>query len=145
MNRPPRIFQKPPDELNLEGFNQFYVTVDQDRWKLEKISELYNSSITQTVIFVNTTDGEEWLADKMRHRNHAVSAIHADMDWDTYDAIVREFHVGSCCVLITDDVMVDCIDAPHQQHQQQQQESVTVVNYDLPDDLEDYVHRWDRA
>ncbi|KAB2613023.1 eukaryotic initiation factor 4A-8-like [Pyrus ussuriensis x Pyrus communis] len=108
------------------------------RWKLEKISELYDSSITQTVIFVNTTDGVEWLADKMRHRNHAVSAIHADMDWDTCDAIVCEFHAGSCCVLITDDVMVDCIDA---QHQQQQQESVTVVNYDLPDDLEDYVHR----
>ncbi|TQE07796.1 hypothetical protein C1H46_006555 [Malus baccata] len=79
----------------------------------------------------------KWLADKMRHRNHAVSAIHADMDWDICDAIVREFHAGSCRVHITDDVMVDCIDAPPPQ----QQESVIVVNYDLPDDLEDYVHR----
>ncbi|KAM1011070.1 hypothetical protein ACFX13_047208 [Malus domestica] len=99
MNKPARIFQKPPDELNLEGW--------------------------------------QWLADKMRHRNHAVSAIHADMDWDTFDAIVREFHAGSCRVHITDDFMVDCIDAPPPQ----QQESVIVVNYDLPDDLEDYVHR----
>ncbi|KAM1016843.1 hypothetical protein FF2_045799 [Malus domestica] len=99
MNKPARIFQKSPDELNLEGW--------------------------------------QWLADKIRHRNHAVSAIHADMDWDTCDVIVREFHAGSCRVHITDDVMVDCIDAPPQQ----QQESVIVVNYDLPDDLEDYVHR----
>ncbi|RXH88803.1 hypothetical protein DVH24_000402 [Malus domestica] len=44
MNKPARIFQKPPDELNLEGFNQFYVDVDQDRWKIEKITELYHSS-----------------------------------------------------------------------------------------------------
>ena len=52
----------------------------------------------------------DWLTDKMRERDHTVSATHGDMDQNTRDIIMREFRSGSSRVLITTDLLARGID-----------------------------------
>ncbi|CAN1340276.1 Eukaryotic initiation factor 4A-14 [Linum perenne] len=93
-------------------------------------------AITQSVIFVNTRRKVDWLTDKMRSRDHTVSATHGDMDQNTRDIIMREFRSGSSRVLITTDLLARGIDV---------QQVSLVINYDLPTQPENYLHRIGRG
>lgn len=62
------------------------------------------------MIFINTRRKVDWLTDKMRSRDHTVSATHGDMDQNTRDVIMREFRSGSSRVLITTDLLARGID-----------------------------------
>ncbi|KAI3782779.1 hypothetical protein L2E82_12835 [Cichorium intybus] len=137
MNKPVRILVK-RDELTLEGgIKQFYVNVEKEKWKLETLCDLYGTlAITQSVIFVNTRRKVDWLTDKMRSRDHTVSATHGDMDQNTRDIIMREFRSGSSSVLITTDLLARGIDV---------QQVSLVINYDLPTQPENYLHRIGRS
>ncbi|XP_027916109.1 eukaryotic initiation factor 4A-14-like [Vigna unguiculata] len=136
MNKPVRILVK-RDELTLEGIKQFYVNVEKEEWKLDTLCDLYETlAITQSVIFVNTRRKVDWLTDKMRSRDHTVSATHGDMDQNTRDIIMREFRSGSSRVLITTDLLARGIDV---------QQVSLVINYDLPTQPENYLHRIGRS
>ncbi|KAH8514487.1 hypothetical protein H0E87_007351 [Populus deltoides] len=73
---------------------------------------------------------------KMRSRDHTVSATHGDMDQNTRDIIMREFRSGSSRVLITTDLLARGIDV---------QQVSLVINYDLPTQPENYLHRIGRS
>ncbi|KAK0572073.1 hypothetical protein LWI29_025692 [Acer saccharum] len=136
MKKPVRILVK-RDELTLEGIKQFHVNVEKEDWKLETLCDLYETlAITQSVIFVNTRRKVDWLTDKMRSRDHTVSATHGDMDQNTRDIIMREFRSGSSRVLITTDLLARGIDV---------QQVSLVINYDLPTQPENYLHRIGRS
>ncbi|KAI3875161.1 hypothetical protein MKW92_047273 [Papaver armeniacum] len=136
MNKPVRILVK-RDELTLEGIKQFYVDVDKEEWKLDTLCDLYETlAITQSVIFVNTRRKVEWLSDQMKSRDHTVSATHGDMDQNQRDIIMREFRSGSSRVLITTDLLARGIDV---------QQVSLVINYDLPTQPENYLHRIGRS
>lgn len=136
MSKPVRILVK-RDELTLEGIKQFYVNVEKEDWKLDTLCDLYETlAITQSVIFANTRRKVDWLTDKMRERDHTVSATHGDMDQNTRDVIMREFRSGSSRVLITTDLLARGIDV---------QQVSLVINYDLPTQPENYLHRIGRS
>lgn len=78
----------------------------------------------------------DWLTDQMRQRDHTVSATHGDMDQNTRDVIMREFRSGSSRVLITTDLLARGIDV---------QQVSLVINYDLPTQPENYLHRIGRS
>jgi superfamily II DNA/RNA helicase len=61
-------------------------------------------------IFVLSWLQVDWLTEKMRERDHTVSATHGDMDQNTRDVIMREFRSGSSRVLITTDLLARGID-----------------------------------
>jgi translation initiation factor 4A len=136
MTKPVRILVK-RDELTLEGIKQFHVNVEREEWKLDTLCDLYETlAITQSVIFANTRRKVDWLTDKMRARDHTVSATHGDMDQNTRDIIMREFRSGSSRVLITTDLLARGIDV---------QQVSLVINYDLPTQPENYLHRIGRS
>ncbi|KAJ7955915.1 Eukaryotic initiation factor 4A [Quillaja saponaria] len=136
MSKPVRILVK-RDELTLEGIKQFHVNVEREEWKLDTLCDLYETlAITQSVIFVNTRRKVDWLTDKMRSRDHTVSATHGDMDQNTRDIIMREFRSGSSRVLITTDLLARGIDV---------QQVSLVINFDLPTQPENYLHRIGRS
>jgi translation initiation factor 4A len=136
MTKPVRILVK-RDELTLEGIKQFYVNVDKEQWKLDTLCDLYETlAITQSVIFANTRRKVDWLTDNMRARDFTVSATHGDMDQNTRDVIMREFRSGSSRVLITTDLLARGIDV---------QQVSLVINYDLPTQPENYLHRIGRS
>jgi translation initiation factor 4A len=136
MRDPIRILVK-KEELTLEGIRQFYVSVEREEWKLDTLCDLYETlTITQAVIFCNTRRKVDWLTEKMHQRDFTVSAMHGDMDQKERDVIMREFRSGSSRVLITTDLLARGIDV---------QQVSLVINYDLPTNRENYIHRIGRG
>jgi len=136
MNSPVRILVK-RDELTLEGIKQFYISVEREEWKLDTLCDLYDTlNITQAVIFCNTRRKVDWLTDKMRSREFTVSSTHGDIGQKERDIILNEFRTGSSRVLITTDLLARGIDV---------QQVSLVINYDLPRNLENYIHRIGRS
>ncbi|XP_076338641.1 eukaryotic initiation factor 4A-I-like isoform X2 [Tachypleus tridentatus] len=132
MRDPVRILVK-KEELTLEGIKQFYVAVEREEWKLATLCDLYETlTITQAVIFCNTRRKVDWLTEKMCLKDFTVSALHGDMDQRERDVIMREFRSGSSRVLITTDLLARGIDV---------QQVSLVINYDLPSNRENYIHR----
>ncbi|TPX56876.1 hypothetical protein PhCBS80983_g04226 [Powellomyces hirtus] len=136
MRDPVRILVK-RDELTLEGIKQFYVAVEKEEWKLDTLCDLYETvTITQAVIFCNTRRKVDWLTEKMHGRQFTVSAMHGDMTQAERDVIMKEFRSGSSRVLITTDLLARGIDV---------QQVSLVINYDLPTNRENYIHRIGRG
>jgi len=136
MNNPVRILVK-RDELTLEGIKQFYISVEKEDWKLETLCDLYDTlNITQAVIFCNTRRRVDWLTEKMRQKDFTVSSTHGDISQRERDIILSEFRTGSSRVLITTDLLARGIDV---------QQVSLVINYDLPGNLENYIHRIGRS
>ncbi|XP_069474732.1 eukaryotic initiation factor 4A-II isoform X1 [Ambystoma mexicanum] len=168
MRDPIRILVK-KEELTLEGIKQFYINVEREckttlmvqtfatggslrgnvialeernrgspqEWKLDTLCDLYETlTITQAVIFLNTRRKVDWLTEKMHSRDFTVSALHGDMDQKERDVIMREFRSGSSRVLITTDLLARGIDV---------QQVSLVINYDLPTNRENYIHRIGRG
>ncbi|TFL05729.1 P-loop containing nucleoside triphosphate hydrolase protein [Pterulicium gracile] len=136
MTDPIRILVK-RDELTLEGIKQFFVAVEKEDWKFDTLCDLYDTlTITQAVIFCNTRRKVDWLTEKMRAANFTVSAMHGEMAQKERDAIMAEFRGGTSRVLITTDVWARGIDV---------QQVSLVINYDLPANRENYIHRIGRS
>lgn len=75
MNNPFRVLVK-RDELTLEGIRQFFVSVEREAWKFDTLTDLYDTlTITQAVVFCNTKNKVDWLAEKMIAMNFTVSYI----------------------------------------------------------------------
>jgi len=136
MREPVRILVKKA-ELTLEGIKQFYIAVDKEEWKLDTLCDLYETlTITQAIIYCNTRRKVDWLQEQMQERDFTVSCMHGDMDQRERDIIMREFRSGSSRVLITTDLLARGIDV---------QQVSLVINFDLPTNRENYIHRIGRS
>jgi len=136
MRDPIRILVK-KEELTLEGIKQFYIMVGREDWKLETLCDIYQTlTITQAVIFCNTRRKVDWLTQQMHAKDFTVSAMHGEMDQKEREVIMREFRSGSSRVLITTDLLARGIDV---------QQVSLVINYDLPNNRENYIHRIGRG
>ncbi|XP_043843298.1 eukaryotic initiation factor 4A-I-like [Dromiciops gliroides] len=132
MRDPIRILVK-KEELTLEGIHQFYINVEREEWKLDTSCDLYETlTITQAFIFIKTRRKMDWLTEKMHARDFTVSAMPGDMDQKERDVIMKEFRSGYSRVLITTDLLARGIDV---------QQVSLVINYDLPTNQENYIHR----
>jgi len=78
----------------------------------------------------------DFLADQMSKRDFTVSTMHAEMDQKERDLVMREFRSGSSRVLISTDLLARGIDV---------QQVSLVINFDLPSNLENYLHRIGRS
>jgi len=125
------------DELTLEGIRQFYIAIEKEEWKLDTLCDLYETlTITQAIIYCNTRRKVDFLKDQMEKRDFTVSTMHAELDQKERDLIMREFRSGSSRVLISTDLLARGIDV---------QQVSLVINYDLPSNLENYLHRIGRS
>jgi len=93
-------------------------------------------TITQAVIFCNTKLKVDWLTEKMRKANFTVSEMHGDMPQDERENIMKAFRNGESRVLITTDIWARGIDV---------QQVSLVINYDLPNNRQLYIHRIGRS
>ncbi|CAJ0605511.1 unnamed protein product [Cylicocyclus nassatus] len=136
MRNPIRILVK-KEELTLEGIRQFYINVQKDEFKFETLCDLYDAvNVTQAVIFCNTRRKVEQLTEQMTKKQFTVSSLHGDMEQQDRDVIMREFRSGSSRVLITTDLLARGIDV---------QQVSLVINFDLPSNRENYIHRIGRS
>lgn len=131
-----------PEEINLalskpaEGVNQIaYSTFDNQ--KLPLLTQLLkDASYTSVIIFASTKDHVKQLDREFQKLKLAAKAFHSDLDQDTREGIMRDFKNRKVNILIGTDVLSRGIDV----------EGISlVVNYDVPPDAEDYIHRIGRT
>jgi len=136
MRNPARILVK-KEELTLEGIKQFYVNVKHEEWKVGTLCDIYETmSVTQAVIFCNTRRKVDQLTEDLTSRHFTVSSLHGDMEQREREVIMKQFRTGSSRVLITTDILARGIDV---------QQISLVINYDLPSNRENYIHRIGRG
>jgi translation initiation factor 4A len=136
MRKPVRILVKRA-AVTLDGIKQFYIAVEKEEWKLDTLCDLYDTlSITQAIIYCNTRRKVDWLTDQMGERDFTISAMHGEMSAQERGQIMKEFRSGSSRVLITTDLLARGIDV---------QQVSLVINFDLPGNRENYIHRIGRS
>jgi len=136
MQNPIRVLVK-AEMLTLDGIKQFYVYVGRDDMKLETLLDLYETiSVSQSIIFCSTRRRAQDLADEMDAKDFGVSLIHADLNPQERTQVVKDFRNGASRVLISTDVLSRGLDV---------QAVSVVINFDLPNRPEPYLHRIGRS
>merc|ERR1712048_606701 len=136
MREPVRILVK-KDALTLEGIQQYFVAVEKEDWKLETLCDLFEVlTISQSIIYCNSRRKVDELEKQMTQRDFTVSVIHADLSQEERSLVMRQFQSGSSRVLISTDLFARGIDV---------QQVSLVINYDLPQNVDNYLHRIGRS
>ena len=136
MNDPYHILLK-NSELTLEGIRQYYVDVNQEKYKFDVLLDLYQSmNITSAIIYVNTLKKCDYVYDRLIDNKHAVSKLHGKMEQSSRNKIMKDFRLGHTRILLTTDLLARGIDV---------QQVSLVINYDLPNDNANYIHRIGRT
>ncbi len=88
------------------------------------------------IIFVKTKRGADRLSIKLNEEDHKSAAIHGDLRQSKRDRVLQGFRNQKYRIMVATDVAARGIDVPHIRH---------VINYDLPQCPEDYIHRIGRT
>jgi translation initiation factor 4A len=124
-------------EVPLDGIKQYYVDLENADWKLEVLADLYQQlHISQALIYCNKRQRAEWLAEKMSQQGFPLSVIHGEMDVEERKRRMKDFRSGAVRVMISTDLLARGIDV---------QQVSLVINYELPVQKENYIHRIGRA
>ena len=127
----------PPEEVTLEGIKQYFIELPREDWKYEVLCDLYQQlNINQAIIYCNKRQKVEWLAEKMSAQGFPLSFIHGEMEVEERRRRMTEFRKGSIRVLISTDLLARGIDV---------QQVSLVINYELPVQRENYIHRIGRS
>jgi translation initiation factor 4A len=127
----------PPEEVTLEGIRQFAVELPKEEWKIEALIDIYSQlNINQAMIYCNKRQRVEWLTEKLQAQGFPVSYIHGEMDVGERKRRMNDFRTGSVRVLISTDLLARGIDV---------QQVSLVINYELPTNQENYIHRIGRS
>ena len=124
------------DLETVESIEHIYYEVAQ-RDKVKGLRELIERELRgRTLVFSRTKRGVDRLADLLQGLGVRVGALHGDLDQRRRDRMVRSFRGGELDILIATNVAARGIDIPEITH---------VVNFDVPDNAEEYVHRTGRT
>jgi len=136
LRNPVKILVK-TEELTLEGIKQYYIDVMHEKYKTETLCDIYNMlCIGQSIIYVNTKKRAEILKTDLENKNFTVSVMHSEMNPEDRSNIMKDFRDGTTRILVSTDLLSRGIDI--------QQVSI-VINYDLPNNKDLYLHRIGRS
>ncbi|HEY0783521.1 MAG TPA: DEAD/DEAH box helicase, partial [Thermoanaerobaculia bacterium] len=115
---------------------QRYLNVSEKQ-KLDALTRLLETETSEAVlIFTRTKTGAAELAEKLVARGYAAEAMHGDMGQAQRETVLRRLRAGQVEIVVATDVAARGLDVEHLSH---------VVNYDVPNDAEAYVHRIGRT
>ena len=122
--------------LTIDTVAQFHVEVN-DKDKPEKLAEVIQAeSPTQAIIFARTKIGVDRLARRLGDRGLRVKTLHGDMSQGARDGVMIAFKGGRERLLVATDVAARGLDIAGVSH---------IVNYDIPNSPDIYVHRIGRT
>jgi ATP-dependent RNA helicase DeaD len=124
------------DEPSVESIDQYYLTVDHDRKNELLVHLIERDQPRQCIVFTRTRRGAERLTRELKRRLPGVESIHGDLPQTIRNRVMQGFREGSIPVLVATDVVGRGIDVEGISH---------VINYDIPEDTENYVHRVGRT
>jgi ATP-dependent RNA helicase DeaD len=108
----------------------------QDTEKYSMLLKELDERNGSVIVFVNTKRGAEKLAGKLYNDGHEANAIHGDLRQRQRDQVIKSFRNRNYRIMVATDVAARGLDIPHIEH---------VINYDVPQCPEDYVHRIGRT
>ena len=134
LNNPERIsvgsLSTPIEKIKQETFE---ITTDK------KYHELINQLVERSgsiLVFVKTKHGADKIVKRLKYDGHKADAIHGNLRQSKRDRVIRGFRNGNSRILVATDVAARGLDIPVIKH---------VINYDLPQVPEDYIHRIGRT
>jgi ATP-dependent RNA helicase RhlE len=128
-----QISPKDPVSRNIDHSVAF-IEMDDKRFFLERVVK--ENPDKKILVFVRTKVRAERVCKAMERVNIASQTIHGSKDQTERSAVMKEFREGTNKILIATDVSARGIDIPNVE---------IVINYDLPDEPENYVHRVGRT
>jgi len=138
--RDPEIMDFSTNELAVETIEQRYFTVDPTRKFDLLVRLLERENPRQVIVFCRTKRGTDKIHEKLSRRRSLqadeVACIHGDLAQSVRDRVMRQFRDGSARILVATDVVGRGIDVSSVSH---------IVNYDIPEFCDDYVHRVGRT
>lgn len=136
MHEPIKVLLK-NSEIAVELISQFYVNVETEDLKFDTLLDLYGlMSTSQAIIFVNTIKKVDWLKENLEKNNFEITCIHGKMTSAERDNVIKDFRDGKTRILLTTDLLARGIDI---------NQVNLVINYDLPQNKETYIHRIGRC
>ena len=134
LNKPERIsvgsISTPIEKIKQETFQ-----ITQDKKYHELINQLLERK-GSILVFVKTKHGADKIVKRLKFDNHSAEAIHGNLRQSKRERVINGFRNGKYKILIATDVAARGLDIPLIQH---------VINYDLPQVPEDYIHRVGRT
>jgi ATP-dependent RNA helicase DeaD len=125
-----------PRKLTVDSVEQAYVMVEP-RKKLERLAEVLRAEEPeQAIIFCRTKIGAAKLGKQLADKGLRVKALHGDLTQGQRDGVMISFKEHKTPLLVATDIAARGLDIEHVTH---------VINYDLPNNPEIYVHRIGRT
>ncbi len=125
------------EDLSVELIKQYKIDVKRDNIKYSTLTDLYTKlQIGQCIIFVNSIDTANYLEKRLIKDGFGIGKIHGGLDSQLRNTVLKDFRTGLTRVLIATDVLSRGIDV---------EQIGIVINYDLPRDHAQYLHRIGRS
>ena len=124
--------------MTVPSIEQFYVQVPPSQ-KLDALTHLLEvdaGSGEVILVFARTKVGAADIAGKLQARGYAAEAMHGDMNQQQREAVVRRMRSGQVEIVVATDVAARGLDV---------EQVGRVINFDIPNDPESYVHRIGRT
>lgn len=109
--------------------------IDQDKKFDLLLHELHNRE-GSVIVFVKTKIGADKLAERLSKKHLSADAIHGDLKQSARDRVIADFRDKKHRIMVATDIAARGLDIPHIEH---------VINYDLPQAPEDFIHRIGRT
>lgn len=134
----PEMVDLSEDNVVVDSIEQFYVTVDEDRKASLLLRVLAKEKPAQAIVFTRTKRGADRLLERFRKRlkSDRIAATHGDLPQRKRDRVIKDLRAGKLRLLIATDVVGRGIDISGISH---------IINYDIPEYCDDYVHRVGRT
>ncbi|SDF76219.1 DEAD/DEAH box helicase [Sporolituus thermophilus] len=122
------------EQLTVPLIDQYYY---EARDKLEALCRVLDVEVNGTlIIFCRTKKGVDELVASLQARGYMADGLHGDLSQAQRDRVMKKFREGKLEILVATDVAARGLDIEHVTH---------VINYDIPQDPESYVHRIGRT
>lgn len=132
----PEFISVTPDQITVEGIDQVLFHVGRDKKLSLLLGLLKREDWRRVLIFVNTKVAVDWLTQKLKGNGWPAEGITGDLPQRKRFRLMEGFKNGRIKILVATDVASRGIHVEDISH---------VVNYDLPQDSENYVHRIGRT
>ena len=137
-----RDFMNVPDRIDImpvgsaaEGItHRLYLVKLED--KRAALLAMLDQELGSTLVFTRRKIDAEWLYSVLERKGHPVARIHADQSQNKRVSALKTFREGEHRILVATDIAGRGIDIPGIEH---------VINFDIPENVEDYVHRAGRT
>lgn len=124
------------DVLTVDEVQQVYYSVAANRKRSLLMEILRRESPSRAIVFCRTKRKADRLADILRDRGLEAAKIHGDMPQDRRTRVFQRMKAGKIGLLIATNVAARGLDIQNVSH---------IINFDMPDDAEDYIHRIGRT